>query len=143
MIINPHTTWRYSISKLPVCMQSRLFIRAGAKSTFALGSRYTLPDIKSVMQRLKIEKITFCELGVAESEGFEPPDLLQPTVFKTAAFDRSANSPLRLQESEESRMLLYLSYMFIEKCSNRIPLKMKSSGRITDCHDSRSSSAFF
>jgi hypothetical protein len=26
----------------------------------------------------------------AEGEGFEPPDLLQSTVFKTAAFDRSA-----------------------------------------------------
>ncbi len=32
--------------------------------------------------------------GLAESEGFEPPDLLQSTVFKTAAFDRSANSPV-------------------------------------------------
>ena len=30
----------------------------------------------------------------AESEGFEPPDLLQSTVFKTAAIDHSANSPL-------------------------------------------------
>ncbi len=29
---------------------------------------------------------------MAESEGFEPPDLLQSTVFKTAAFDHSANS---------------------------------------------------
>jgi hypothetical protein len=32
----------------------------------------------------------------AEKEGFEPPDLLQSTVFKTAAFDRSAISPVRL-----------------------------------------------
>ena len=31
--------------------------------------------------------------GKAEREGFEPPDLLQSTVFKTAAFDRSAISP--------------------------------------------------
>ena len=31
---------------------------------------------------------------MAESEGFEPPDLLQSTVFKTAAFDHSANSPM-------------------------------------------------
>ena len=30
----------------------------------------------------------------AEKEGFEPPDLLQSTVFKTAAFDRSAISPV-------------------------------------------------
>ena len=29
----------------------------------------------------------------AEREGFEPPNLLQLTVFKTAAFDRSAISP--------------------------------------------------
>jgi hypothetical protein len=29
----------------------------------------------------------------AEREGFEPPDLLQSTVFKTAAIDRSAISP--------------------------------------------------
>ncbi len=34
-------------------------------------------------------------IWVAESEGFEPPDLLQSTVFKTAAFDRSANSPIQ------------------------------------------------
>ena len=27
---------------------------------------------------------------IAEGEGFEPPDLLQSTVFKTAAFDHSA-----------------------------------------------------
>ncbi len=32
--------------------------------------------------------------AMAESEGFEPPDLLQSTVFKTAAFDRSASSPI-------------------------------------------------
>ena len=30
----------------------------------------------------------------AEEEGFEPPDLLQSTVFKTAAFDRSAIPPI-------------------------------------------------
>ena len=30
---------------------------------------------------------------LAESEGFEPPDLLQSTVFKTAAIDHSAISP--------------------------------------------------
>ena len=33
---------------------------------------------------------------VAESEGFEPPDPLRSTVFKTAAFDHSANSPICL-----------------------------------------------
>lgn len=34
---------------------------------------------------------------LAESEGFEPPDLLQSTVFKTAAIDHSANSPYLLR----------------------------------------------
>ena len=33
-------------------------------------------------------------LFCAESEGFEPPDPLRSTVFKTAAFDHSANSPI-------------------------------------------------
>ena len=32
----------------------------------------------------------------AEEEGFEPPDLLQSTVFKTAALDRSAISPAQM-----------------------------------------------
>ena len=32
-------------------------------------------------------------IAFAEKEGFEPPDLLQSTVFKTAAFDHSAISP--------------------------------------------------
>ena len=32
-------------------------------------------------------------VSFAEKEGFEPPDLLQSTVFKTAAFDHSAISP--------------------------------------------------
>ena len=36
--------------------------------------------------------ITF-ESYFAERVGFEPTDLLQSTVFKTAAFDRSAISP--------------------------------------------------
>ena len=35
-----------------------------------------------------------CEFPFAEKEGFEPPDLLQSTVFKTAAFDHSAISPV-------------------------------------------------
>ena len=31
----------------------------------------------------------------AEAQGFEPRDLLQSTVFKTAAFDRSAKPPYK------------------------------------------------
>ena len=33
---------------------------------------------------------------MAESEGFEPPEDFSSTVFKTAAFDHSASSPLNL-----------------------------------------------
>ena len=36
----------------------------------------------------------------AESEGFEPPDPLRSPVFKTAAFDHSANSPKYVFELE-------------------------------------------
>ena len=43
---------------------------------------------------MKCKKPLFEGLS-AEKEGFEPPDLLQSTVFKTAAFDRSAISPIR------------------------------------------------
>jgi hypothetical protein len=32
---------------------------------------------------------------MAEREGFEPPEACASTVFKTAAFDRSATSPRR------------------------------------------------
>ena len=34
-----------------------------------------------------------CSVELAEEEGFEPPDLLQSTVFKTAAIDHSAILP--------------------------------------------------
>ena len=34
-------------------------------------------------------------LEMAEREGFEPPEACASTVFKTAAFDRSATSPRR------------------------------------------------
>ncbi len=33
---------------------------------------------------------------MAESEGFEPPDAFASTVFKTAAFDLSANFPHKI-----------------------------------------------
>jgi hypothetical protein len=35
----------------------------------------------------------------AEEEGFEPPDLLQSTVFKTAAIDHSAIPPVSCNRS--------------------------------------------
>ena len=38
----------------------------------------------------------------AEREGFEPPDPFESTVFKTAAFDHSATSPIRRIRIHES-----------------------------------------
>ena len=37
-----------------------------------------------------------CLSPSAEREGFEPPEVLPSTVFKTAAFDRSAISPAQM-----------------------------------------------
>ena len=43
--------------------------------------------------KTELENIELVDISMAEREGFEPPDLLQSTVFKTAAFDHSAISP--------------------------------------------------
>lgn len=55
----------------------------------------------------------------AEKEGFEPPDLLQSTVFKTAAFDRSAISPVcrfhYLIASANIRTFFGYANLFLEK----------------------------
>ena len=42
---------------------------------------------------MKKPVLVLTKTGSAESEGFEPPELLHSTVFKTAAIDHSANSP--------------------------------------------------
>ena len=47
---------------------------------------------------------------MAEEQGFEPRDLLQSTVFKTAAFDHSASSPP--QKYELPSVLQILRYLF-------------------------------
>lgn len=50
---------------------------------------------------------------LAESEGFEPPDLLQSAVFKTVAIDLSANFP-----SAKIQLFLFLqrkNYIFLIK----------------------------
>ena len=39
--------------------------------------------------------------NMAEREGFEPPGPFGPTVFKTAAFDHSATSPRRWENTEK------------------------------------------
>ncbi len=59
-------------------------------------NRWICRVYRSFWPFLKTLKILFffCFRAFAEKEGFEPPDLLQSTVFKTAAFDRSAISPV-------------------------------------------------
>lgn len=52
----------------------------------------------------------------AEREGFEPPELLHSTVFKTAAIDHSAISPLRkyyfFYFTNKKRKKIYFSYLW-------------------------------
>ena len=59
----------------------------------------------------------------AESEGFEPPDLLQSTVFKTAAFDHSASSPL--QKYKLSLTLQTRKAFFLYKLDNYLTQREK------------------
>ena len=59
----------------------------------------------------------------AESEGFEPPDLLQSTVFKTAAFDHSASSPL--QKYKLSLTLQTQKAFFLYKLDNYLTQREK------------------
>src|SRR5690606_27636832 len=72
---------------------------------------------------VNIKKVSNEKTFSAEKEGFEPPDLLQSTVFKTAAFDRSAISPpqkykhwLNLQNQQS----LFLSIEANELVNSRI-----------------------
>ena len=71
------------------------FARCGAPRT-------SLPACGGALQ-MKKENQRSSKLGAdflfsfAEREGFEPPDPLRSTVFKTAAFDHSAISPMFYQ----------------------------------------------
>ncbi len=49
------------------------------------------------------------KLGVlfAEREGFEPPEALTSTVFKTAAIDHSAISPCYFSENASAKVKLF------------------------------------
>ena len=53
----------------------------------------------------------------AESEGFEPPDLLQSTVFKTAAFDRSANFPFAKVQHFSKPASILQRFFILFQCS--------------------------
>jgi hypothetical protein len=61
----------------------------------------------------------FMTFDLAEREGFEPPDLLQSTVFKTAAIDHSAISPRQkyyffplILQSHENSLKIYSNPLF-------------------------------
>lgn len=45
------------------------------------------------MKKSRITGSLYLSKFVAEGEGFEPPDPFESTVFKTAAFNHSANLP--------------------------------------------------
>lgn len=48
------------------------------------------PKTKKPRNREDFEVLTLFDFYSAEEEGFEPPEPFSSTVFKTAAFDRSA-----------------------------------------------------
>ena len=72
-----------SVNIVIVLIASRLSL------PFRNNARYTV--YKYVLQHIFSGVQT--RFLLAESEGFEPPDARTSTVFKTAAFDRSANFP--------------------------------------------------
>ena len=80
--------------------------------------RITPLRLYSRMIKTKNPKLSF-RVILAEKEGFEPPDLLQSTVFKTAAFDRSAISPVcrfhYLIASANIRTFFGYANLFLEK----------------------------
>ena len=53
--------------------------------------RRGLPKAKKYSAQVKLGAVFFCSL--AEREGFEPPEPLSSTVFKTAVIDHSTTSP--------------------------------------------------
>ena len=73
-------------------------------------------------------------LFCAESEGFEPPDPLRSTVFKTAAFDHSANSPICfppkgiakvLKKSYRANFFLRKHYLFSSSLAKNLYWKIR------------------
>jgi hypothetical protein len=66
----------------------------------------------------------------AEKEGFEPPDLLQSAVFKTAAIDHSATSlKVKWQNGELAKRGSYftksLPYHFVERGGFEPPIPLQ------------------
>ncbi len=76
---------------------------------YVLFMLYILYINKIYLKNRDIKKARVCGLLLAEREGFEPPDLLQSTVFKTAAFDHSAISPGAKVQKE-----IYLPNIFLK-----------------------------
>lgn len=60
------------------------------------------------------EKSTICSaFDVAESVGFEPTEAFTSMVFKTTAFDRSANSPYILSDKARVLSAIYIIHIFL------------------------------
>ena len=64
---------------------------------------------KQIYKKKRHTRYLVC-LFCAESEGFEPPNPLRSTVFKTAAFDHSANSPKELFPSKGTANVVKIFY---------------------------------
>ena len=54
--------------------------------------------------------VLFCPVSSAEREGFEPPVPCSTTVFKTAAIDHSATSPMPLSFKSDAKVVYFYKY---------------------------------
>ena len=71
---------------------------------------------------------------IAESEGFEPPDPLRSTVFKTAAFDHSANSPICFPSKGNAKVMkkYYYANFSLKNMLNFLLLRRTCTGKEED-----------
>jgi hypothetical protein len=77
------------------------------------------PTYKELSKKKGGKKSDFSESSLlAEREGFEPPGLLHPVVFKTTAIDHSATSPKQSAKIELSCKLVQSPYILLYFCFN-------------------------
>ena len=81
---------QYYIIKIKIQNAKIINFHPAFTSTDSIFSKQKKPLNSSNFQWLSV-----FVFSLAESEGFEPPDPCGSTVFKTAAFDHSASSPLQ------------------------------------------------
>ena len=82
---------------------------------FYMKQGQTKKSHKSLICKTFIVSGLFCLSLLAEREGFEPPEPRSSTVFKTAAIDHSAISPIfLLMDISSKAMQMYVFFLFLQ-----------------------------